>query len=376
MGIFYHTDGARVCCTSKEFIKSSPVDFRNSDMIRSLKQEFLNGGTPADCDNCWEFEKEGFVSLRNSIFYNESDYADYQTYTIDTDPSEQYMELRTSNLCNFSCRMCNPLDSNRLGREIKSNPHLNQYYSGMNNSLDLAEMSDEYFDQVLHQLKNVKRLMFTGGEPMIMKRYYDLLDHAIAKGYNKDIVLSFHTNGSVYNSQITERLVQFNTVRIIVSIDGTDAVAEYQRYGTDWPVVAKNTQSFLSLPNIYPSTNTALSAYNVLKLTDLVRFLISLTEIDSRVSCIPRIVRWPYAMTIDCLNADLRKIAIEQINQSIALISDNQNLANFANECKMCLAELEKPFDPVKYNNFVEFTRDLDLVRNQNFEHVFNYKLY
>jgi sulfatase maturation enzyme AslB (radical SAM superfamily) len=376
MGIFYHTDGARVCCTSKKFIKSSPIDFRNSGMIRSLKKEFLNGETPADCSNCWEFEKEGFVSLRNSIFYNESDYADYQTYDIDTDPSEQYMELRTSNLCNFSCRMCNPLDSNRLGREIKLNPHLNKHYSGMNSSLDLAEMSDKYFDQVLHQLKNVKRLMFTGGEPMIMKRYYDLLDHAIAKGYNKDIVLSFHTNGSVYNSQITERLVQFNTVRIIVSIDGTDSVAEYQRYGTDWPVVAKNTQSFLSLPNIYPSTNTALSAYNVLKLTDLVKFLLKLTEIDQRISCIPRIVQWPYAMTIDCLNADLRQIAIEQINQSIALISDNQNLANFANECKMCLAELEKPFDPVKYNSFVEFTRDLDLARNQSFEHVFNYKLY
>jgi sulfatase maturation enzyme AslB (radical SAM superfamily) len=376
MGIFYHTDGARVCCTSKKFIKSSPADFRSSDMIVELKQEFLAGNTPDDCSNCWDFEKEGFVSLRNSIFYNESEYADYQTYTVDTDPPDQYMELRTSNLCNFSCRMCNPLDSNRLGREIKSNPHLNKYYHGMNSTHDLVEMSDEYFDQVLDQLKNVKRLMFTGGEPMIMKRYYDLLDYAIAKGYNKNIVLSFHTNGSVYNPQITERLVQFSTVRIIVSIDGTDSVAEYQRYGTDWPVVAKNTQSFLNLPNVYPSTNTALSAYNILKLTDLTRFLLSLTKIDNRVSCIPRIVQWPAAMTIDCLNNDLRKIAVDQIIQSIELVSDNQNLANFANECKMCLTELEKPFDPVKYNNFVEFTKDLDFARNQSFEDVFNYKLY
>ena len=376
MGIFYHTDGARVCCTSKKFIKTSPADFRTSSMIQSLKQDFLNGQTPDDCSNCWEFEKNGFVSLRRSIFYNEADYSNYQTYTVDTDPAEKYMELRTSNLCNFSCRMCNPLDSNRLGKEIRSNPHINKHYIGMNGTHDLVEMSDDYFDQVLRQLKDVKRLMFTGGEPMIMKRYYDLLDYAIEKGYNKDIVLSFHTNGSVYNSQITERLVQFNTVRIIVSIDGTESVAEYQRYGTDWPVVEKNTKSFLNLPNVYPSTNTALSAYNILRLTDLVGFLISLTEIDKRVSCIPRIVQWPAAMTINCLNTDLRKIAIDQLQQSIALISDNQRLQDFANECKICLTELEKPVDKNKYNAFVEFTRDLDVVRNQSFEHVFNYKLY
>ena len=389
IGMFYHTKGARICCTNSQFINGGPNNFLQSSFLKNIKQEFLDGKRPSSCNNCWNFEDKGFISIRKTIYNNRISPENYKNFTIDSDLGLEYLELRTSNLCNFGCRMCSPDDSNAIGKELETHPELKSLYRSRPDSrLELSEISDEYFDQLLSKMENIKFLMFTGGEPMLMKRYYELLDYCIEKGYNKNITLQFHTNASVYNPLFVKKLVQFENVIFTMSIDAVGKVAEYQRYGygITWDTVKENCKKFVSIqdknslghPIICPSINIALSAYTVLDIHNLALFCKELYNINNSFAPVIRLVQGPEEMQISCLNDDLRKVAIEQLYKAIGVMSDIDSPIKdmFINECRSSIEELKKSYDQEKFQAFVEFTKTFDQARNQSFEDTFNYKLY
>jgi MoaA/NifB/PqqE/SkfB family radical SAM enzyme len=389
IGMYYHTKGASICCANTQFINGSPDDFLQSNFLRNIKQEFLDGKRPRSCENCWNLEDEGFISIRKTVYNTRIDPENYKNFTIDSDLGLQYLELRTSNLCNFGCRMCSSDDSNAIGKELETHPELKTFYRMRPDSrLELSEISDKYFDQLLSKMENIKFLMFTGGEPMLMKRYYELLDYCIEKGYSKNITLQFHTNASVYNPLFIKKLVQFENVIFTMSIDAVGKVAEYQRhgYGITWDTVKENCKKFVSIhdtnslghPIICPSINVALSAYGVLDIYNLALFCKELYNINNSFAPVIRLVQGPEEMQISSLNDDLRKIAIDQLYKAIDVMS-NINISTtdmFINECQASINELKKSYYPEKFQAFVEFTKTFDRARNQSFEDTFNYKLY
>ena len=113
------------------------------------------------------------------------------------------------------------------------------------------------------------------------------------------------------------------------------SVAEYQRYGTDWPTVYKNSVNFCQVEELYPSVNIALSAYTILDLKNLCKFMLELYNINNRLFVNSRVVQWPTLMYIDVLNDDLKERAFDELNSALELLPDIPNFEGFRNECKV-----------------------------------------
>jgi sulfatase maturation enzyme AslB (radical SAM superfamily) len=233
--MFYHTDKVSVCCINQEKLSMSPEDFLKSDHLKKLKEKFSKNEYDDSCVRCKVLEEQGLQSIRKHYL---------QMYGHSTEEELSHLELRTSNLCNFECKMCNSENSSLIAGRVFS-------------------ISEENFNQILKISEKLKTLVLTGGEPFLIKHYYTLLDHLIEKE-NFQLKLKIYTNASVYNKIFIDKILKFNST-LAISIDGVNEVAEIQRKGTKWSVVQNNIEEFLKLPLDvhFHSTFTSLSIRGV-----------------------------------------------------------------------------------------------------------------
>jgi hypothetical protein len=81
-----------------------------------------------------------------------------------------------------------------------------------------------------------------------------------------DVCFSFVTNGTVYRSELLQKLLQFKRVGIEVSIETVDRHNSYQRQGTDTDLVLKHLaqyKEFANGTNITVSLRSAVSALTI-----------------------------------------------------------------------------------------------------------------
>jgi sulfatase maturation enzyme AslB (radical SAM superfamily) len=268
--------------------------------------------------------------------------------------------------------MCNPTDSVKIEREIEEYPELSQFYYPNTNS----NMTDENWNQVLDVSIGLRSLYLTGGEPMLMKRYYELLDHLIANGRNQDIDLRIYTNCSVYNPVFIEKLKQFKNVTLKLSIDAVGKTAEYQRYGTEWETVRNNIFKFLELP-VSLGIHSTITAYSILDMTSLADFFVEIKNYEKLNANLTKfnahVARIPTGLDYANLNIELRAKAIVEIDKSIEKLSDNF-FSIYVKELKALRKQLLERRE-CNHHLFVRMTKTLDKARNQSFEEVFGYKI-
>jgi len=379
-GMYAHLNNTLPCHTNINGQKLTPSEYLNSDFLKSLKEDFVAGKVPPSCVICKRREDLGIRSTRQSAFrkIDETDPDKYmefhkEDFTIDTPTVIKRLELRTSNLCNFKCRMCNSASSSELARETKENPILRQFNTSKEEEVEYTVESS--LDELKGlALEGIRTLCFTGGEPMLIKQYYDFMDILIERNLTENIRLDLFTNCSVYNPKFIERMMKFKSVRFVMSIDGIEKVAEYQRKGTDWKTVEKNIYTFSEMGEpIQLFFNTAISPYVLLDAAAHARFLMKLYEINPgiRTKCYATVN--PEALHFRNMDIETRKRAIEQIDQAFEILTVNNFdiLKKEYRDIKKHLVENE-PVDP---NLFSNYTRILDAVRNEKFEDVFGYKL-
>jgi sulfatase maturation enzyme AslB (radical SAM superfamily) len=88
--------------------------------------------------------------------------------------------------------------------------------------------------------KTVKIITFRGGEPLLSKTNFHILEQLILAG-NTECFISVSTNGSITPSLYQEKLLkQFKNLNFSFSIDGTGPVFEYIRYPLKWSDIEKN----------------------------------------------------------------------------------------------------------------------------------------
>jgi sulfatase maturation enzyme AslB (radical SAM superfamily) len=340
----------------------TPDEFKHSDFIKDVKKTITDGKIPHDCQSCVKQEQRGVKSVREGIL---KDFA----YTIETVPDQiEYLDLRHSNLCNFSCRICSPTYSTSINREVLSNTKLLAYYSPVEVGLkyDIASSIDSL-------IPNLSRLNLTGGEPLIIKENLDILQRLLDQCRN-DVHLLITTNASTFNPKILNLIKQFSNVHWTISIDGVDEVAEYARYGTDWPTVHANVHQILQLKHSV-SINVTISAYSVLGLAATCNWFNSLRNAYQNQ---PLEIMFGVATNVDIkfLPIHMRKNAKENLDQAIAVIS---NITTNPESELVTLNSLRNDLNDVTIHRattkFIQFTRDLDASRNQSFESTFKLPL-
>lgn len=366
--IFYQNNKAQLCCADDAPVPMSPVEFLESKYLADIRKEFLEGGRPENCKSCWKNESQGLQSMRKNYI---SMFPNFVPSSNESKELLRYMEIRASNLCNMSCRMCWTRNSSQLEREVIATPTLSRWFGPTGND---TEINDDNWEEIKTLAENLDFLNITGGEPMIIKKYHDLLDHLITKQCHTKIKLRIYTNASVYNPQVVEKILKFRT-RLYFSIDGVGQTAEYQRYGIAWDVVEKNLRRYLSLPIAGFAIHTTITSYNLLDFSSLAKFynqlVLDFPSVNDSLTFRAHIAG-DLATHYEHLPDAMRPRAQEEIEKSLELLQDSK-----FKQIKVQLNNISKSlrFKAKKPKAFVEATREMDQSRNQKFESVFGLEL-
>ena len=220
----------------------------NSEPMRNIRLKMFSDERLVDtCQLCYAEEsinhesrriKENFKSV---IFTERGFHRSYQqspTYKIfesskqtgstDILPIDWHVDL--GNECNLACKMCSPRASSKIAAHYRQWGIVDTTQSIFTNWTKNDTTWQRFLDGIL-QTPNLNRIHFMGGEPLLNKRFEGLLDFLLLN--KKDISVSFVTNGTIYKQNIIDKLLQFKSSDIEISIESFDRTNNYIRQGSE-----------------------------------------------------------------------------------------------------------------------------------------------
>jgi hypothetical protein len=221
------------------------------------------------------------------------------------------------------------------------------------------------FGEILDHLDTLEELYYTGGEPLINKKFHEMIDFLVAKGVAGRMTLQLNSNITKLTDAIVDKLAHFKHVTFTLSLDAANETYEYIRYPAKWPAVAENARKLTRLKNADVSAIPVLTAYNALTLTELFRFC---DEIGIRFrvsSCFG-----PDWLLYNVLPPKALKLAAERFYAYAAAGCRPEN-RHVVRTWASALAADNVPFQADQLPVFNAFTNDLDASRGQSFEKTF-----
>lgn len=246
-------------------IKSNPAALHNTEEKMDERRQMLKGERPKGCQYCWNIENlgESFISdrhIRSGSLYNEARAQALVDLKENPHVVPDYIEISFGNECNFRCGYCHPKASSRYYNEIKEH---GPYDMVSNHRCDIdwfkiyKEDDNPYLQawwawwtQIQDQLKILR---LTGGEPLIQKSTYRLLD-SLTENPKPHLELNINSNlGSA--EAIVQRFCQkveeltsqgkIKKFKLFTSIDTWGPHAEYIRNGLKLETFEKNLKFYL-----------------------------------------------------------------------------------------------------------------------------------
>jgi radical SAM protein with 4Fe4S-binding SPASM domain len=229
---------ARPCCNMHGFTLDKSLgnvyttelsDIINHKNYRDMRVDMMNGKLPDVCMRC----KISKTSMREYVNRDLMHFEDVQHAIESTDaegfvdPEKfkfKYWDFRFSNICNFSCRMCNATNSSAI--QIERDGHNRNVYS--------IEKNFDTWEKIINEnIDDLAVAYFTGGEPMLMKEHWYILNKLVElKRF--DVILKYTINCSTLSYAGKNAIDYWNLfdkkqIRITNSIDDIGQRLEYQR---------------------------------------------------------------------------------------------------------------------------------------------------
>ena len=218
--------------------------------MQNLRQAFLQGDMPQDCDRCWSEERAGRTSKRMHTLDRLRGMIDESEWTTHAKPLA-FLDLKLGNICNLKCRICGSWSSSTFAAEeisYQQNRKDNFHYVMMKLGRWPREES-RFWQDLENHMSGLQYLEFTGGEPFMISEHFDLLQKLVDHGLAKNIEIHYNTNGTVWPQGAEHIWQHFRHVEIAFSIDDVADRFEYQRAGADWLAVNGNIDLFENMRN-------------------------------------------------------------------------------------------------------------------------------
>jgi MoaA/NifB/PqqE/SkfB family radical SAM enzyme len=269
--LYANTEGVvSPCCISKKFnskinLKNSSIeDAYNTAEFKKLRKDLLSGKKPKSCSRCWEVESSGLESYRNN--WNEQFGFNYEMKSDGyVTPNFKYIDIRFSNICNLKCIMCmHDYSSQHWNDELKN--------KGIPKVL---KIKDDIVDDLKPFVKNIERIYFAGGEPLITNEHYSILD--LLHNTNRNIHIEYTTNLSIIKKDfksLVDKWKSFKSVHIQVSLDGLYEKGESIRVGMETNQVLANIK-LLQKNNLEYTISFSVANYNVMDIFEFSKELIN-----------------------------------------------------------------------------------------------------
>lgn len=246
--LFVDTDGkVGLCCAGKylgDLKTESLEDIFAKDEFKKIKQSLADGEFPEYCVTCKEQERQA----QGSGYFHHIN----QWFPSQGRRQLQHLDIRWNNICNLSCRYCDPRASSQWMKVY---------------NMPLASPKRDYISELLNEIEknkhSIKGVSLLGGEPFLQKPNEQLFD-IIAKDTKIDIVTNLSVD--LENNKIYQLVKQFNNVSFNISFENVGNRFEYVRAGANWDRLVKNIQI---LKRDFGKNIGCLGVYNIWSATNL-----------------------------------------------------------------------------------------------------------
>ena len=350
----------------------------NSDRMKQMRVEMMNGIEPKICNKCFDREK---VTGESGRTYHNRDFnsviKSIPEITLEdgtaTEMKLRYWDMRFSNLCNLKCRSCGPDYSSAWVPDAKKMGSISEQDKVWN----ITNVDDEInFDFLKSQIPHVEKIYFAGGEPLLMPEHWQILDLLVEqKRFN--VKISYNTNASklTYGGKnVLDYWKKWNPLKCEVwpSIDEIGDRAELIRAGTNWKTVEKNLIAMSELDNIILRPGITVGAWNVFRLPEIINKFVELNIIKRNPllgiqhnNFFINLLELPAHYHVSILPEWFRKETITKLENFIKEFNQKYD-TDLNPRFEHILYELKKPFNAIEASRFIHITEKLDKIRNEN----------
>jgi len=275
-----------------------PSEFINNEKFKDHRLKLWNGEWPSGCHQCEEEEILGNKSMRMDCTdqYDES-FFNPGTGEIDF-KSIQHFEIRFNNSCNMSCLHCDSVFSSGWETALKKyvpdeqTQYLNlqqltkQRHTGKIDNKKLPRIDikidevDKIADNLIKNFPNIIEFDVSGGEPLMQKQFFHLLDRMKEHPNAKSMQAMFYTNFNADFNPIVlaEKLSHFKDSNIYISVDSGKNLYPYFRDGS-WDKLKHNIKIFRE-SEISNTCINGICTTSIYQLMDLYNVFESMLTLD------------------------------------------------------------------------------------------------
>ena len=314
--------------------------FENDPKLNQLRQEMVTPGSNLElarvsCKSCIKQEKEYGRSRRQASLKIQSN--DDGIWAGIRKAVNRYKETKTGhikdrifevqikafgNQCNLDCYMCHTYDSSTRtttlnSKELEGQTVMNVWTLKHGNDLKVNSIKGAPLQDIIDQIADIApyiyNLKLIGGEPLVMKQYYQLLDAIIKTGHARHMKLKFQTNMSVLGQgkyKITDYIRHFQLFEFTVSLDGIGKTDEYIRRRSNWEDIVKNIKAVKQYPNVQINVNGTISFLSVLRFYELINWFDENKKLFKQINWSN--IRGPAKLCANVLHDELKKELISK----------------------------------------------------------------
>ena len=383
--------------------RDNMVEARNTDMMKAIRKNMLEGRWSDECGRCQTEEESGLRSRRQYEQHWNFKIDDALKITdadghIDTNGAPLvYYDLRFGNLCNLKCRMCGPTDSHSWyedwlqvygGNGFKDTHGYVKLEKNSKGRLHTADYdwhtSETFWDHIESNIPNMEHVYMAGGEPLMIERHYDFLQKCIDMGQAEKMSIEYNTNMTNMQPRVLELWKKFKNVRVGASVDGMGPVVEYQRYPAKWPAILKNLQTVDALgDNVDAWLACTVTTLNIFHIPEFMKWKIKESgfkkiNAGKRLPVLTiHVAHSPTTACIQTMPLEMKQLVREQYDNFKDWLI-NEELPDHVRAGAMTILNnivnyMMKQDKSEKWDWFCTYTKELDKMRNQNIVDIVPY---
>lgn len=136
----------------------------------------------------------------------------------------RFLQIEPTTRCNFNCHFC-------IGRQMPQ-----------------RDMGVEIFENIIQLFPEIEHIELQGeGEPLLNPHFFEMV--AAAKRHRPNVRISFITNGSLFNQQNIEKILECDISKIYVSIESTKPETYHEIRGGILTDIIQGIQSLMDKRN-------------------------------------------------------------------------------------------------------------------------------
>ena len=286
-----------------EEIRVNPTALHNSEFKKHQRRLMLQGVRPSECDYCWKVEDQG-DSTSDRVFKSGDSWAlpfidDITAKPWDDNVDPSYVEVSFGNVCNFKCSYCAPHISSKWMEEIEqhgpyptSDSFNNLSWLKSQSMMPIPNKDENPYVEAFWKwwpkmYNNLQHFRITGGEPLLNKNTFKVLDYIIDNP-NPNLEVSINTNMNpppeIFDKFLEKVKIimtekKLKNFKLFTSAEAHGKQAEYIRFGLNYDMWLDNIhKTFKTVPEIQ---FTIMSTYNFLSLTSYNKFLDDVLDIKN-----------------------------------------------------------------------------------------------